>query len=259
MPESTPETPINCNVDFDSSNVAGKTAVVRGGANGLGEAYVRALHAAKANVFIGDMNQEDGGSSHQNCQGKPLTKFIKCDVTKWEDQSRLFQEVEAKAGKIHYVVANAGIASNDDVFSFDGPDSTPTEPRLNVIDVNMRGVLYTVKLAMHYFIKLNGKTPSPSQVDTCLILIGSGAAFLDVPRGPQYSGAKWGMRGVMHSLRRTAHFYGSRVNMLSPWYGTLTPFLTPHDPNWSRYVRTKILTEASFDHVENYGVQMATT
>lgn len=75
MPGSTPETPINCDVDFDSSNVAGKTAVVTGGkllptgavyedfarwsnllrpgsdlttgANGLGEAYVRALHAAK--------------------------------------------------------------------------------------------------------------------------------------------------------------------------------------------------------------------
>ena len=39
--------PVACNVDFDTSNLAGKTAVVTGGANGLGEAYVRALHAAK--------------------------------------------------------------------------------------------------------------------------------------------------------------------------------------------------------------------
>lgn len=112
---------------------------------------------------------------------------------------------------------------------------------------------------MHYFIKPNGSTPSPNQVDTCLVLIGSGAAFLDVPRSPQYSGSKWCMRGVMHSLRRTAHFYGSRVNMLSPWYCTHIFFLTPHDSYLSRYVRTKILTEESFIHIENSGVQMATT
>lgn len=101
-----------------------------------------------------------------------------------------------------------------------GPDSIPKEPELDIIDVNVRGALYTAKLAMHYFVKLNGSTPSPHQVDTCLILIGSGAAFLDCPRGPQYQCSKWGMRGVMHSLRRTTGFYGSRVNVLSPWYIT---------------------------------------
>lgn len=77
MPGSTPETSINCNVDFDPSKVAEKTIIVTGGkevshycyvwrhyrresndpswldsnltagANGLGEAYVRALHGAK--------------------------------------------------------------------------------------------------------------------------------------------------------------------------------------------------------------------
>ncbi|KAL1605040.1 hypothetical protein SLS60_004583, partial [Paraconiothyrium brasiliense] len=122
------------------------------------------------------------------------------------------------------------------------PDSIPKEPELNIIDVNIRGALYTAKLAMHYFVKLNGSTPSPHQVDTCLILIGSGAAFLDCPRGPQYQCSKWGMRGVTHSLRRTTSFYGSRVNVLSPWY-----------------VRTNILTKETFDQVEKAGVQIATT
>jgi hypothetical protein len=50
--------------------------------------------------------------------------------------------------------------------------------------------MYTAKFAFHYFVKQNGTTPEPSHQDTCLVLIGSGAAFLDVPRTPQYCAAK---------------------------------------------------------------------
>ncbi|KAH7125610.1 hypothetical protein B0J11DRAFT_606113 [Dendryphion nanum] len=220
MSGSKSYSPIQCDIDFDTSNIVGKTAIVTGGANGLGEAYVRALHAARATVFFGDVNQQDGEKLASELPG---TTFIPCNVTNWSDQLHLFQAAESQTGAIHFVIANAGIAADDDVFSFEGADVIPTEPKLPVIDINIRGVLYTVKLALHYFIKLNGQIQSPSQVDTCLVLIGSGAAFLDCPRGPQYSASKWGMRGIMHSL----------------------------------YVRTKILTEASFEHVEKSGVEMA--
>lgn len=94
---------------------------------------------------------------------------------------------------------------------------------------------------MHHFILQNGATPSATQSDTCLILIGSGAAYLDCPRGPQYSASKYAMRGIMHSLRRTAYYYGSRVNMISPWY-----------------VRTNILADEDFSAVEKAGVHLAT-
>lgn len=107
--------------------------------------------------------------------------------------------------------------------------------------MNITGTLYTAKLAFHYFVKQNGMSPSPAQQDTCLILIGSGAAFLDCPRGPQYAASKWAARGIMHSLRRTAHFYGSRVNVISPWY-----------------VRTNILTDEAFRNVRQAGVELAT-
>lgn len=98
-----------------------------------------------------------------------------------------------------------------------GDENEPTEPNLKAIDVNLKGALYTTKLATHYFIKQNGQTPSPAQEDTCLVLIGSGAAFLDCLRGPVYPSTKWAVRGIMHTLRRTAYYYGSRVNVISPW------------------------------------------
>ena len=47
MPSTNSSNAVDCTVDIDTSTIAGKTAVVTGGANGVGEGYVRALHAAK--------------------------------------------------------------------------------------------------------------------------------------------------------------------------------------------------------------------
>lgn len=107
---------------------------------------------------------------------------------------------------------------SSELIALAGKDKEPTRPDLTPVDVNLKGTLYTTKLALHYFVKQNGEVPSPEQEDTCLVLIGSGAAFLDIPRGPVYPSTKWAVRGIMHSLRRTAFYYGSRVNVISPWY-----------------------------------------
>lgn len=50
------------------------------------------------------------------------TKFIKCDTTNWEDQLEMFRTAASFSddGRISYVVANAGIARTDDVFSYSG-------------------------------------------------------------------------------------------------------------------------------------------
>ncbi|KAK1146137.1 hypothetical protein N8T08_003226 [Aspergillus melleus] len=231
--------PVNCNVDFDATSVEGKTAIVTGGANGLGEAYVRALVAAGSTVVIGDRDVQRGKILEEDLKG---VKFIECDTTNWDDQAQLFENAASfsPTGKISYVVANAGIHRKDEVFVYDGDGNVPQKPDLATIDVNLIGTLYTAKLASHYFIKQNGQQSSTEQEDTSLILIGSGAAFLDCPRAPQYCATKWAMRGIMHSLRRTAFYYGSRVNVISPWY-----------------VKTNILSEEAFAHVTNVGVRFA--
>ncbi|KAJ0117350.1 Carbonyl reductase family member 4 [Diaporthe amygdali] len=240
MPVYKHDGPVDSQADFDPNIVRGKLAIVTGGANGLGEAYVRALQSAGCKVIIGDINLERGKSLEAELAG---TKFVKCDTTKWEDQLELFRTAASFSddGRISYVVANAGIARADEVFSYSGDGQEPTKPDLSITDVNITGTLYTAKLAFHYFVKQNGQQPSPAQQDTCLILIGSGAAFLDCPRGPQYSASKWAARGIMHSLRRTTHYYGSRVNVISPWY-----------------VRTSILSEEAFQNVSRVGVEFAT-
>ncbi|SCO42952.1 related to short-chain alcohol dehydrogenase [Fusarium fujikuroi] len=240
MPPYHISPPVNCNIDFDKGQIAGKVAIVTGGANGIGEAYVRTLHSSGAKVVIGDKNVESGERLASELTG---AKFITCDATVWEDQVRLFKEAVrlSSSGKIHYVIANAGMTKEDQTFTFDGKDQEPQKPDLQTVDVNLKGALYTSKLAMHYFVSQNGTEVNKDQEDTCLILISSGAGFLDVPRSPEYSSTKWAVRGIMHALRRTAFYYGSRVNVIAPWY-----------------IRTGILSKDQFDDVEKSGVEFAT-
>ncbi|KAK5044726.1 hypothetical protein LTR84_010500 [Exophiala bonariae] len=237
MPGYQSQGPVDCTITVDSSKVKGKTAIVTGGANGIGEAYTRALAAAGVYITIGDL--DESSTEKLTSEFPKQIHFVKCNVTNWDDQTRLFREAESfsPTHQIHYVVANAGIIRKDEVFEF----GEPTEPELSTIDVNIKGTLYTVKLAMHYFIKQNGIVPGPEQHDTCLVLIGSGAGIHDCLRIPQYSATKWAARGIMHSLRRTSHFYGSRVNVIHPWY-----------------VKTKILSEEVFEEVKAKGVEFAT-
>lgn len=232
--------PVDCTIALDTSNLKDKTAIVTGGANGIGEGYTRALVAAGCFVIIGDLDV--AGGRNLQAEFPKQVHFVQCDVSVWDDQLRLFKQASAASptGKIHYVVANAGIIRPDQVFSYSG-DGEPTRPELSTIDVNIKGTLYTTKLAMHYFVKQNGTIPSPAQEDTCLVLIGSGAGLHDCLRIPQYSASKWAARGIMHSLRRTAHLYGSRVNTIHPWY-----------------VRTKILAQEEFAYLESKGVEFAT-
>ncbi|SPO04142.1 uncharacterized protein DNG_06825 [Cephalotrichum gorgonifer] len=148
--------PVDCNIDFNPANLAGKTAVVTGAA--LAKPMFE--HCTQQVVF-GDRNTNTGQKLAAELPG---TKFVQCDVTKWEDQVRLFKEAAAfsPSGKIHHVIANAGITNSDDVFTFDGSDQGPQKPDLRIIDVNLYGALYTTKLALHYFISQNGTEASPN-------------------------------------------------------------------------------------------------
>lgn len=92
----------------------------------------------------------------------------------------------------------------------------PEEPKLNILNVNLVGVLYTVKLALHYFRRqhaLNKGAP----LDQVLILQGSLAGYLDLPGALQYASTKYGLRGMMKALRITEWQHSTRVAFIGPW------------------------------------------
>ena len=208
--------PVTPDADFDTSHVKGKTAVVTGGANGMGEAYVRHLVKAGAFVVFGDVDKETGKQIESELDGK--AQFVVCDVREWQDQLAMFKQALANSPnhRVDFVIANAGITGFDDVFHGKPELEEPEEPGLNILKVNGIGVLYTSKLALHYFRRQYQQDPDASK-DQLLILQGSLAGYLDLRGSVQYGFCKWGMRGMMRNLRRTEYEHGMRVNYIAPW------------------------------------------
>lgn len=110
---------------------------------------------------------------------------------------------------------------SDDVAS----EKKPQKPDLKILDINLVGVMYTIKLALHYFRKQynaavnkeSGTLSGNSDLDTCLVLQGSLAGFVDQPGSPQYNSSKFALRGTMRCLRRTVLQHGTRINYIAPW------------------------------------------
>tara|TARA_R110002003_G_scaffold45_5_gene3468 strand:+ start:14122 stop:14982 length:861 start_codon:yes stop_codon:yes gene_type:complete len=80
--------------------------------------------------------------------------FLKVNVTSWKEQVELFKAAEKEYGKIDHVFANAGIGPTISLLEDDVDENGDLlPPKLNTLDVNLTGCLYTVKLGIHYLKK----------------------------------------------------------------------------------------------------------
>lgn len=86
-------------------NLEGKTAIVTGGASGIGKAVVEEFLAQGANVVVCDMNPEAPAFDAKN--GKVL--YVVTDVTKRESVEAMVAEAKRTFGAIDILVNNAGI------------------------------------------------------------------------------------------------------------------------------------------------------
>ncbi|WP_310993684.1 glucose 1-dehydrogenase [Aequorivita marina] len=90
-------------------DLKGKTAIVTGGANGIGKASCEMLAAFGANVVVSDYNLEDAKKTTKEINdngGKAIA--IDCDVTKDEALVNLVDKTVEKYGGIHILVNNVG-------------------------------------------------------------------------------------------------------------------------------------------------------
>src|SRR5438128_9021550 len=87
-----------------------KTVVVTGAAQGIGEAYARALGAQGSNVVVADVNEASGAAVAESIRadgGSAL--FVHCDVSSAESAATLVEKVKAEFGGIDGLVNNAAI------------------------------------------------------------------------------------------------------------------------------------------------------
>lgn len=90
---------------------------------------------------------------------------------------------------------------------------------------------YTAKLATHYLCPARNKSPTPR----ALIFTCSMAGYADQPYSPEYNASKWGVRGLLRSLRCTNPTHGIRTNGIAPTF-VKTGILVP---DWMAFLEGK--------------------
>lgn len=127
-------------------NLTNKTAIVTGGANGIGAEVVRYYHTLGANVVIADLpsSQVPAEALIQSFSDTSRAIFIPANITVWHELSALFQHAESHFGQIDMVVANAGIMETQNFFDFHADDEGALLEDVvfsQVIDVNLKGTM----------------------------------------------------------------------------------------------------------------------
>lgn len=179
-----------------------KVVVVTGAAQGIGEAYARALAAEGAAVVVADVNAEAGAQVAKQIGadgGRAL--FVPCDVSSPESAASLVERTTAEYGGIDGLVNNAAIYG---AMQFDLLVSVDWDYYRRFMSVNMDGALVMTR-ACYPVMQQRGGGAIVNQSST--------AAYL-------YSGfyglAKVGVNGLTQQLAHELGGMGIRVNAIAP-------------------------------------------
>jgi len=190
-------------------HIKGTSAIVTGGASGLGEATVRLLHAQGAKVVIADVVEEAGKALAEELGDGVL--FSKTDVSSEEDGQNTVQLAVEKHGGVNILVNCAGIGgamkivSSRGIFDlklFDG-----------VVRINLIGTFNMLRLAADAMSK--GK-PDDGGERGVIINTASVAAFEGQIGQAAYAASKAGIAGLALPAARELCRHGIRVLTIAP-------------------------------------------
>lgn len=200
---------------------SGKVVIVTGGALGIGFAVAQLFASAGAKVVIADIDQEFGTEAEKKLGHNAL--FVRCDVTSWTDQVHLFKHTVSTFKRIDLVVCNAAInpelvpSSNGSKYDYLVDEYEPASPSLlrppttKIFDVNIVGVTYSMKLAMHHML-LNATGGR-------IVVMGSAASYLGFDDHALYCTSKHAILGLVRatSLRKECLENGISISLVAPW------------------------------------------
>ncbi len=171
---------------------AGKTAIITGGASGVGRSLAMALGAAGSNVVVGDVDK-----SAMEIIGKDLDaagvphRVDHCDVTQTSSLQAVLDSALETFGQVDFVFANAGIGAGEA-----GPIWGYSEKDWQwCFNVNVWGVVNSINVFMPYLASRSERTH--------LIITGSGnGAYAILPDVPIYTASK----AAVHSITENLHY-----------------------------------------------------
>ena len=188
--------------------INGKTAVITGGASGLGEATATRLYNAGANVVIVDLNEELGNAVVKKLGAKAI--FVKANVTSADDAKAICKAAVAKFGGINILINTAGIAKPGKTVGKEGP--LPLETFAMVINVNLIGtfnVLSQVAAVM-------AKNEVQDDEKGVIINVSSIAAYDGQMGQAAYSASKGAVMAMTLPIAKDLARDKIRVNTIAP-------------------------------------------
>lgn len=188
-------------------NVAGASALVTGGASGLGAATARALAAGGARVAILDRDAEKGRAVADEIGGI----FVRCDVADPENAVAALAECHAEHGPPRVLVNCAGIGTAGRVVGREGP--MPLDAFERVIRVNLVGTFNMLRLVGH---AMSIAEPDADGNRGVIVSTASVAAFEGQIGQAAYAASKGGIAALTLPVARELARFGIRVLTVAP-------------------------------------------
>jgi len=187
----------------------GTSAIVSGGASGLGEATVRELAAAGATVVVADLNDERGKAIAGEIGGV----FAHTDVSDEDSVQQAVQAAAATGAPLRVAVSCAGIGWASRTVGRDGsPHDLATYRK--VIDVNLIGTFNLMRIAAA---QIATTDPADADGQRGVVINTASIAGIEGQTGQvAYSASKGGIIGMTVPAARDLAAIGVRVNTICP-------------------------------------------
>lgn len=179
-----------------------KTALVTGGAKGIGSAICRTLAKDGYKIAINyNSSQNEAVDLKNELSAITEVEFFKADVSDSKQVKEMFSEIEKVFGGVDVLVNNAGIAGQ--MLFTDITD----EMWQKMINVNLSGAFYCCREALKFMI--NKKS---GRIINIASMWGETGASMEV----HYSASKAGLIGLTKALAKEVGLSGITVNAVSP-------------------------------------------
>ncbi len=185
--------------------LAGKTAIVTGGAMGIGRALAEGLSVEGANIVIADRDGAEAAATEMAKAGRQALG-ITCDVSSETDTAEMAARTVKTFGAIDVLINNAGIYSSLEPQPFE--QQTAEEWR-KLLDVNVVGAFLSCKAVVAQMRAQGGGR---------IINLSSGTPFKGVPYLLHYVASKGAINAITKALAKELGGDGILVNGIAPGF-----------------------------------------